>query len=163
MLFFCGTVAPIDPRTKAVIGPLWFGDGNRFGANRTYTLAQFPIQGGYGVTTDAILRGPPVLSGIFKVNPTRGEWSPIPTFPGRAEKLIADFEAIEGRLGPVRMWLNGFPAFVNYGISAVDVQKVAGTKSWQISCTFNKLAYTTLQVVPPGVDPDLLQLGVVPL
>lgn len=162
MLFLCGTVVPIDPRTQAVVGPPWYADGNQFSPDRSYTPAMFPIQGGYGLTTDAILRtSPPVLSGYFKVNETRGQWNPLPSFRGRAQQLRSQFEAIEGRLGPVRLWVNGFPPLKNYGMQNVSMQRQGNTTLWHINVTFIKLTYTTLLVVPPGVDPELLQLGVI--
>jgi hypothetical protein len=99
----------------------------------------------------------------FTLSDSRHELNPLPSFRGRAAALRDQFFAIEGRLGPVRLWVRTYPALKNYGISSVTDGEIPGTTAITLNVTFRKLAYTTLQVVPPGVDPELLALGVIPV
>jgi hypothetical protein len=163
MLQDFGAVIPLDPVTGLVIGAPWMADDNRVTPSRAYEAAKFPIQAGYGLVTDAIMRLPPTLSVEFTLTDIAPLGHPVPGYRGRRYKLAADFENIEARLGPVRVWVRGYPPLSNYAITAVTPQPEDGKRKLVLSVTLDKLNYTTLYSVPANVSPDLLAAGILPI
>jgi hypothetical protein len=162
-LFSMGAVVPIEPNTGAPIGLPWMADECDSTPQRSYGVAAFPIQAGFGVVTDAILRNPAVVPVQFTLSDTPTLGHPVALgFHGRCDKLARDFQVIEDMATPVRVWVKGYAPLKPYAISDVQISKVPGKRALILSCTFVRLNFATLLMVPPAVSPDLLALGIVP-
>lgn len=163
MLAVFGAVVPLDPVTGLPIGKLWVADSNTAAPSRTYTVARFPVQAGYGLVTDAAMRNPPAISVEFLLTDIAPLGHKIDSYRNRRYKLAADFELIEARLGPVLLFCRGFPPLRDYVIASVTPAPQDGKRVILLSVSFEKVNYTTLFSVPPGVSPDLLAGGILPV
>lgn len=158
-----GAVIPLDPITKLTIGKVWQADECFATPSRSYEAAKFPIQSGYGLVTNALIRLPATLSVEFTLTDIAPGGHPVQGYRNRRYKLARDFEAIESRLGPVRLWVRGYPPMSDYGITSVTPQRQDGQRKLILSVVFDKLTYTTLHSVPAAVAPSLLAAGILPV